>query len=50
MNRVKSYRLLAMLLFFAFVSLLARSIVYFIVAIIVALVIFYLLKKGKDGD
>ncbi|MCE7793209.1 hypothetical protein K8O68_12350 [Salipaludibacillus sp. CUR1] len=45
MNRAKSYRILIILLFFAFVSLLSRSLVYLVISITIAVLIIVLLSR-----
>ncbi|MBU9711314.1 hypothetical protein [Evansella tamaricis] len=52
MNRIKSYRIATLLLFFAFISLISRSIIYLILSLTVAFLIIILLSKEKKrkGD
>ncbi|SER41900.1 hypothetical protein [Salipaludibacillus aurantiacus] len=51
MNRAKSYRILIILLFFAFVSLLSRSLVYLVISITIAVLIVVLLSRDvKDRE
>lgn len=47
MNRGKSYRLLIILLFFAFISLISRSLIYLIISLTIAFIIVVLLSKDK---
>ncbi|MCD8508598.1 MAG: hypothetical protein LRY73_00915 [Bacillus sp. (in: Bacteria)] len=47
MNRSKSYRLLIILLFIAFISLISRSLIYLIISITIAFIIILLLSKDK---
>lgn len=52
MNRSKSYRLLIVLLFFAFISLISRSLIYLIISLTIAILIILLLSKDirKKGS
>ncbi|PYZ94584.1 hypothetical protein CR194_03365 [Salipaludibacillus keqinensis] len=45
MNRGKSYRILIIVLFFAFVSLLSRSLVYLVISLTIAVLIIVLLSR-----
>ncbi|MBU9722098.1 MULTISPECIES: hypothetical protein [Bacillaceae] len=47
MNRSKSYRILILLLFFAFISLVSRSIIYLVFSLAVAFLIILLLSRDK---
>ncbi|UCZ54873.1 hypothetical protein LGQ02_09065 [Bacillus shivajii] len=49
MDRRKSYRMLAILLFLMFISFIARSFLYFFIALVIAVIIFFLLKKDKQA-
>lgn len=45
MNRPKSYRLLLVVLFIVFVSMISRSILYLVISMTVAVIIIFLLSK-----
>ncbi|WP_280768143.1 hypothetical protein [Salipaludibacillus daqingensis] len=51
MNRGKSYRILIVLLFFAFISLISRSIIYLVISLTIAVLIIVLLSRDvKDRE
>lgn len=45
MNRGKSYRILIAFLFFAFISLISRSLIYLVISLTIAILIIILLSK-----
>ncbi|WP_416149788.1 hypothetical protein ACM26V_01960 [Salipaludibacillus sp. HK11] len=45
MNRGKSYRILSVILIFAFVSLISRSIIYLVISLTIAVLIIVLLSR-----
>ncbi|OIJ14739.1 hypothetical protein BKP37_07095 [Anaerobacillus alkalilacustris] len=50
MNTRKAYRMLIVVLFFAFISLISRSIVYLILSVLIATIIIFLLGNAKKKD
>lgn len=50
MNTRKAYRMLIVVLFFAFISLISRSIVYLILSVVIATIIVFLLSNAKKKD
>ena len=51
MNRGKSYRILAVIMFIAFISLISRSIIYLILSLTIGVIIITLLKNdNKDKE
>lgn len=49
MNTRKAYRMLVVVLFFAFVSLISRSIIYLILSVAIATMIIFLLSSAKKA-
>ncbi|AOM82874.1 hypothetical protein [Salisediminibacterium beveridgei] len=49
MNRPKSYRLLLVVLFIVFVSMISRSILYLVISMTVAVIIIFLLSKDMKS-